>query len=88
MHAGSFEIERAKGSLLASKRPPRGHSIGGYSGPPPKFARGRGGGFRGGYGGSNYNNEGFRGGRGGYRGGYGGGGGGFGGGWKGRGGQF
>lgn len=34
LHAGSFEIERNKTSLLASKRPPRGHSIGGYSGPP------------------------------------------------------
>ncbi|KAJ8922275.1 hypothetical protein NQ315_004214 [Exocentrus adspersus] len=75
LHAGSFEIERAKGSLLASKRPPRGHTIGGYSGPPPKFARGRGG-FRGGYGG----NSGFGGrggGRGGFRGGYNNGGGGY-----------
>ncbi|CAH1119551.1 unnamed protein product [Phaedon cochleariae] len=87
LHAGSFEIERNKTSILASRRPPRGHSIGGYSGPPPKFFRGgRGGGSGNGYGGG-YNSGGgyrggggggFRGGRGGdFGGGFGRGGGGF-----------
>ncbi|XP_049819168.1 dosage compensation regulator isoform X2 [Aethina tumida] len=65
LHAGSFEIQRATTtSILESKRPPRGHSLG-FSGPPPKFLRGgRGGGYRGGYGGGD-----FRGGYGGGRGG-------------------
>ncbi|XP_028151062.2 dosage compensation regulator [Diabrotica virgifera virgifera] len=87
LHAGSFELERAKGSLLQSNRPPRGHTLGGFSGPSPKFfrggfnSRGGGGGFRGGFRGDR-NGGGFGGGRGGFRGGrggFGGGGGGFGG---------
>ncbi|CAH0547260.1 unnamed protein product [Brassicogethes aeneus] len=78
LHAGSFEIERAKPSLLASQRPPRGHSLG-FSGPPPKFSRGRGG-RGGGYGGGGGGYGGGGGGYGGGGGGYGGGGGGYGGG--------
>ncbi|XP_056647810.1 dosage compensation regulator isoform X1 [Diorhabda sublineata] len=64
LHAGSFEIERSQSNLLASNRPNRGHTIGNYSGPPPKFFRG-GSGSRGGMGGG-YNNGGggYRGGRG------------------------
>nr|CAH7722050.1 unnamed protein product [Callosobruchus chinensis] len=87
LHAGSHGIERAKTSILDSRRPPRGHTIGGYSGPPPKFFRGGG---RGGRGGS-FNGGGYGGGGGGYRGGYGGGGyggRGGGGGYGGRGGGF
>nr|XP_023019378.1 dosage compensation regulator isoform X2 [Leptinotarsa decemlineata] len=77
LHAGSFEIERAKSSILSSNRPPRGHSIGGYSGPPPKFFRGGRGGYNSGGG---YNNGGGYNGRGGgYGGGFRGGRGGFGG---------
>lgn len=49
LHAGSFELERAKPSLLASKRPPRGHTLGNFNGPPPKFFRGGGSGGGGGY---------------------------------------
>lgn len=78
LHAGSFEIQRSSSgaSMMNSKRPPRGHSLG-FTGPPPKFSRGgfnRGGGggyggYRGG-GGGGFNNGNF-GGRGGYRGGFG-----------------
>lgn len=91
LHAGSFELERAKPSLLASKRPPRGHTLGNFNGPPPKFFRGGGsgggGGYRGGFRGGYNNGGGYGGSRGG--GGYSGGrgGGGFGGGgFRGRGG--
>lgn len=63
LHSGSFELERSASSTSMNmgmgKRPPRGHSLGSYSGPPPKMFRGgrgaspRGGGYggRGGYGG-------------------------------------
>ncbi|EFA00345.2 dosage compensation regulator isoform X1 [Tribolium castaneum] len=70
LHAGSYQIERARPQMQQSRRPPRGHSLG-FQGPPPKFFRGgsRGGfgdnrgGFRGGFDGG----HGF-GGRGGFRG--------------------
>lgn len=57
LHAGSFELERAKAQLPPSKRPPRGHTLG-YTGPSPKFSRGSGS-FRGnrGGGGGNYFND-------------------------------
>ncbi|XP_045476093.1 dosage compensation regulator [Harmonia axyridis] len=93
LNAGSFGIKRESGggSDFQSRRPPRGHTLGGYSGPPPKFSRGRGGfrGARGGNGGGGYSGGGY-GGRGGYgggnEGGYGGRGG-YGGGSFGRGGR-
>lgn len=71
LHAGSHGIERTSSvPVFQSKRPPRGHSIGGFDGPPAKFSRGGigrgfGGPYRGGGGGSGF--------RGGFRGGYGGG---------------
>lgn len=93
LHAGSHGIEREKGGSInmgMGKRPPRGHSLGSYSGPPPKMFRGgRGASPRGGYGGrggGGYGGNSYGGGYGGSRGGgFGGrGGGGFGG--RGRGG--
>lgn len=58
LNAGSYGIKReSNGPDVQNRRPPRGHTLGGYSGPSPKFIRGRGG-FRG-----------ARGGGGGYRGG-------------------
>ncbi|XP_076264863.1 dosage compensation regulator mle [Rhynchophorus ferrugineus] len=90
LHSGSYQIERSApgssdGNMGMGKRPARGHSLGGYSGPPPKMSRGgwRGGargGFydRGGYGGGFGNRDSYRGNygggynRGGYNRGYGG----------------
>uniref|UniRef100_A0AAR5P7Z1 RNA helicase n=1 Tax=Dendroctonus ponderosae TaxID=77166 RepID=A0AAR5P7Z1_DENPD len=89
LNAGSFGIEKqptASSNMGMGKRPPRGHSLGSYSGPPPKMFRGGRGGYdgRGAYarGGGGYGGGGS-----GYRGGYGRGGGGYGrGGFMGRGG--
>ncbi|XP_050306805.1 dosage compensation regulator isoform X2 [Anthonomus grandis grandis] len=89
LHAGSFGIQReSRGgagggmNMGMGKRPPRGHSLGSYNGPPPKMFRGaRGGAPRGGgYGDRGGYRGGYRGGFGGYRGG------GYGGGFRGRGG--
>lgn len=73
LHAGSYGIERISCvPQYQSKRPPRGHLVGGFDGPSlSKFSRGGGwggnGGGRGGYGGYR---GGFRG-RSGYGGGFG-----------------
>ncbi|XP_066147044.1 dosage compensation regulator mle isoform X1 [Euwallacea fornicatus] len=62
LHAGSFQIDRAVSGPLnmgMGKRPPRGHSLGTYSGPPSKIFRGGSGpGFRGGSYGGRFNNRG------------------------------
>lgn len=51
LHAGSFGIERVSSvPRMQSKRPPRGHTLGGGDGPPSKFSRGNSYGNYGGYG--------------------------------------
>lgn len=88
LETGSFGIERQSNSAgFQSNRPPRGHSLGYSSGPPPKFSRGSGG-FRGGRGYQSNNFGGERGGFGSRGGGFGGRGGGFRGGFGGRGGGY